>query len=87
MSLFDGDNDDWLDDGKQRSFGQKLLRLLRTLMFLVLQLLLAVVGVLIFVGIFAGLQELPIWLTTGIIVGFLVLLFIFMKSVHRWTRK
>jgi len=87
MSLFDGDNGDWLDDGRQRSFGQKLLRLLRTLAFLVLQLLVAVVGVLIFVGVFVGLESLPVWLVTLVIVVFLVLVFIYMRGVHNWTRK
>ena len=87
MSLFDGDNDDWLDDGGQRSFGQKLWRQLRTLAFLLLQLLVAVVGVLIFVGLFVGLESLPVWLVTLVIVVFLVLVFIYMRGVHNWTRK
>lgn len=87
MSLFDGDRDDWLDDGKQRTWGQQVLRLLRTLAFGVLQLLLAVVGVLIMVGIFVGMESLPFWLVSLILVVFLVLVFIYMKGVHNWTRK
>ncbi len=87
MKILGDDDDEWLDDNPPRTTGQQVARLLRKLVRGVARLLLAVVGVLVFVGIFMGLEALPIWLSTLVIVAFLVLVFIFMKGVHKWHRK
>ncbi len=87
MKILGDDDDDWLEDTAPRTPGQKALRLLRKLARGLARLLLAAVAVFAIVWIFIGLGYLPAWASATVIVVFLVLLFIYMKGVHKWTRK